>query len=103
MTEVVADTTPQLGGNLDTNSHNILIDNDHFIADENGNEQIIFNTTSSAVNQFDVTNAATGNAPEISATGGDTNISLKLTPKGSGQVLLDGNVGVESGVIDFGS
>jgi len=101
LTEVVADTTPQLGGNLDTNSHNILIDDAHFIADENGNEQIIFQTTASAVNQIDVTNAATGNAPEISATGGDTNISLKLTPKGSGQVLLDGNVGVESGVIDL--
>ncbi len=101
LTEVVADTTPQLGGNLDTNSHNILIDDAHFIADENGNEQIIFQTTASAVNQIDVTNAATGNAPEISATGGDTNISLKLTPKGSGQVLLDGNVGIESGTIDL--
>ena len=101
LTEVVADTSPQLGGNLDTNSHNILIDDAHFIADENGNEQIIFQTTASAVNQIDVTNAATGNSPEISATGGDTNISLKLTPKGSGQVLLDGNVGIESGTIDL--
>ena len=101
ISNVVEDTSPQLGANLDTNSHNILIDDAHFIADENGNEQIIFQTTSSAVNQFDVTNAATGNAPEISATGGDTNISLKITPKGSGQVLLDGNVGVESGVIDL--
>ena len=101
ITDVVADTSPQLGGNLDTNSHNILIDNDHFIADENGNEQIIFNTTSSAVNQFEVTNSATGNSPELSATGGDTNISLKITPKGSGQVLLDGNVGIESGTIDL--
>ena len=101
ITDVVADTTPQLGGNLDTNSHNILIDDAHFIADENGNEQIIFQTTASAVNQFDVTNAATGNSPELSATGGDTNISLKITPKGSGQVLLDGNVGVESGLIDL--
>jgi len=101
ITDVVADTSPQLGGNLDTNSHNILIDDAHFIADENGNEQIIFQTTASAVNQFDVTNAATGNAPELSATGGDTNIDLKITPKGSGQVLLDGNVGVESGLIDL--
>ena len=58
ITDVVADTSPQLGGNLDTNSHNILIDDAHFIADENGNEQIIFKTTSSAVNQFDVTNSA---------------------------------------------
>ena len=101
LTEVLADTSPQLGGNLDTNSHNILIDDAHFIADENGNEQIIFQTTASAVNQFDITNAATGNAPELSATGGDTNISLKITPKGSGQVVLDGNVGVESGLIDL--
>jgi len=101
LTEVLADTSPQLGGNLDTNSHNILIDDAHFIADENGNEQIIFQTTASAVNQFDITNAATGNAPELSATGDDTNISLKITPKGSGQVVLDGNVGVESGVIDL--
>ena len=101
ISNVVEDTTPQLGGNLDTNSHNILIDDAHFIADENGNEQIIFQTTSSAVNQFDVTNAATGNAPELSATGDDTNISLKITPKGSGQVLLDGNVGIESGLIDL--
>ena len=98
---IVQDTTPQLGGNLDTNSHNILIDDAHFIADENGNEQIIFQTTSSAVNQIDVTNAATGNSPEISATGDDTNVSLKITPKGSGQVVLDGNVGIESGLIDL--
>jgi hypothetical protein len=101
LSNVVEDTSPQLGGSLDTNSQNILIDDAHFIADENGNEQIIFQTTSSAVNQFDITNAATGNSPEISATGGDTNISLKITPKGSGQVLLDGNVGVESGLIDL--
>ena len=101
ISNIVEDTSPQLGGDLDTNSANILIDDAHFIADENGNEQIIFQTTSSAVNQFDITNAATGNAPEISATGGDTNIDLKLTPKGSGQVIIDGNVGIDTGVIDL--
>jgi hypothetical protein len=99
--EVANDTTPQLGGNLDTNSHNILIDDAHFIADENGNEQIIFQTTSSAVNQLDVTNAATGSGPTISSTGGDTNINLNLTPKGSGVVLIDGQVGIEAGIIDL--
>ena len=101
LSNIVEDTSPQLGGNLDTNSHNLLIDDAHFIADENGNEQIIFQTTSSAVNQIDVTNAATGNSPEVAATGDDTNISLKLTPKGTGQIVLDGNVGIESGVIDL--
>ena len=99
--DLLNDTTPQLGGNLDTNSHNILIDDAHFIGDENGNEQIIFQTTSSAVNQIDVTNAATGSGPTISSTGGDSNINLNLTPKGSGVVMIDGNVGIDSGTIDL--
>jgi hypothetical protein len=60
------------------------------INDTNVNEQIKFTTTASAVNEFTITNAATGNAPEISATGGDTNIDLKITPKGSGKINLDG-------------
>ena len=118
ISDVVDDTSPQLGGNLDTNSHNILIDDAHFIADENSNEQIIFQTTSSAVNQFDITNAATGNAPSISATGDDSNIDLALIPKGTGEtkvgtgsadatitssgahnLILDTNSGTNSGVI----
>jgi hypothetical protein len=60
------------------------------INDNNGNEEIIFTTTASAVNELTIANAATGNAPEISATGGDTNIDLKLTPKGTGKLNLDG-------------
>ena len=59
---------------------------DGFIADANGNELIIFNTTSSAVNQLEITNSATGNGVEISTSGGDTNINLVLSPKGSGTV-----------------
>ena len=89
--DVVDDTSPQLGGDLDTNSFNIAFDDAHGINDENGNEQIIFQTTSSAVNQFDITNAATGNAPSISATGGDTNISLNLVAKGTGSVQSNGS------------
>jgi hypothetical protein len=66
------------------------IANGGFVADANGNEQIIFTTTASAVNELTVVNSATSNAPEISSTGGDTNIDLKITPKGSGNVVLDG-------------
>ena len=51
--------------------------------------------------QFDFTNAATGSGPTISSTGGDTNINLNLTPKGSGVVMIDGNVGIDSGTIDL--
>jgi len=88
--DIVEDTSPQLGGNLDANGNNILIDNANFIGDESGNEQVKFATTASAVNELTVTNAATGNAPNISATGGDTNIDLNLTPKGIGRTTLNG-------------
>ena len=99
ISNVVEDTSPQLGANLDTNSHNILIDDAHFIGDENGNEQIIFQTTSSAVNQFDVTNAATGNPPSIKATGGDSNIDFNISAKGTGHVTVLGDT--NSGAIQF--
>ena len=88
--DVVDDTSPQLGGDLDTNDFNIAFDDAHGINDENGNEQIVFQTTSSAVNQLDITNAATGNAPSIQATGGDSNISLKVGPKGTGLIEVLG-------------
>jgi len=85
--DLLNDTSPQLGGNLDTNSHNILIDDAHFIGDENGLEQIIFQTTASAVNELEVTNAATGNPPILGASG-ETNVDLHIKPKGSGEVVI---------------
>jgi len=60
-----------------------------FIADANGNELILLQTTTSAVNELEITNAATGNAVQIATTGGDTNIDLKISPKGSGVVDVD--------------
>ena len=86
-TELSGDSTPQLGGNLDTNSHNILIDDAHFIGDENGLEQIIFQTTGSAVNELEVTNAATGDPPILGASG-ETNVGLHLKPKGTGETII---------------
>ena len=50
ISNIVEDTSPQLGGDLDTNSFNIAFDDAHGINDENGNQQIVFQTTSSAVN-----------------------------------------------------
>ena len=90
LANISEDTTPQLGGDLDANGNDILIDGGNFIGDESGNEQIKFATTASAVNEISVTNAATTNPPAISATGGDTNIDLNLTPKGIGRVTLNG-------------
>ena len=86
-TELANDGSPQLGANLDTNSHNILIDDAHFIGDESGNEQIIFQTTGSAVNELEVTNASTGNPPILGASG-ETNVGLHIKPKGSGETII---------------
>ena len=97
---VVEDTTPQLGGMLDVNG-NALGDGTL--------ELIKFSETASAVNEFTVKNAATGNAPELQATGDDTNIDIKLVPKGTGDVVV-GAVSVkftnwtiteDSGVLKF--
>ena len=118
ITDVVDDTSPQLGGNLDTNSFNIIVDDAHGITDESSNEQLFFSTTSSAVNYLNVTNAATGNDPKLSALGDDSNIDLAISPKGSGEVvvgtgaaaatittsgahdlILDTNSGTDSGTI----
>jgi len=60
-----------------------------FIADANGNEQIIFQTTASAVNELEVTNAATGGGVTV-GTSGETNVDLLLVAKGSGVVKADG-------------
>lgn len=59
------------------------------IEDHNGNEVLKAGPgTASAVNEVTVTNAATGNAPTIEPTGGDTNISLDLKAKGTGLLNL---------------
>ena len=61
---------------------------DQPIADSSGNELIKVVKVASAVNEITVTNAATGNAPSVTATGGDTNIPLLFTGKGTGKVRV---------------
>jgi hypothetical protein len=80
-TDLINDTTPQLGGQLDVNG---------FALGDGTLELLKFIETASAVNEVTITNAATANAPEISSTGDDTNVDIKITPKGSGNVVLDG-------------
>ena len=60
------------------------------IDDTNGNQEIIFTATASAVNELTVANAATGNNPNITASGDDTNIGINFTPKGTGAVTFNG-------------
>ena len=78
--DLVNDTTPQLGGMLDVNGNAI---------GDGTLELLKFSETGSAVNEFTITNAATGNNPVLSATGGDTNVGLEFTAKGSGFIKFN--------------
>ena len=59
-----------------------------FIADANGNELIMLQTTSSAVNQLEITNAASGGSVVVGASGDDSNIDIDISPKGTGEVNI---------------
>jgi hypothetical protein len=83
--DIVGDTSPQLGGDLDTNSFNIKLDDAHGIFDDDNNEQLIFQKTASAVNFAELTNSATGNDVGLAVDGTDTNVGLSLSTKGTGK------------------
>ena len=69
------------------------------ILDTNGNELSKVTATSSAVNEFTLANAATGNGPRLSVTGDDSNIDLDLLAKGTGHVTVRGDT--NSGAIQL--
>jgi hypothetical protein len=56
------------------------------INDENGNEQIKFETTANAVNEITIKNNIAGQSPQVKANGEDTNIDISFLPKGAGRV-----------------
>lgn len=60
------------------------------VNDTNGNELLKVTATGSAVNELTLANAATGNNPSFTASGGDTNIGINLVPKGTGEVQIAG-------------
>ena len=65
------------------------------ILDANGNEQLILTPVSSAVNYLTITNSATGNPLLLNALGTDTNIDVKIVPKGSGKVQITGDLQID--------
>jgi hypothetical protein len=64
------------------------------ILDSNENELVKGTATASAVNEINVTNAATGNGATISASGDDTDIDLNIEAKGTGVVNTSGDLTV---------
>ena len=63
------------------------------ILDTNGNELALLTATGSAVNEFTIANASTGNGPTLSATG-ETNVGINISPKGTG-VLKSGSAAIK--------
>ena len=96
LTDLSSDYSPQLSADLDCNGQDIIMDSSNSIQDDSNNEYIKMAKTASAVNEVTVTNAATGNAPNLSATGDDTNIDLNLTPKGYGRATFNGQGKIQS-------
>jgi hypothetical protein len=63
---------------------------DVLLANDNGVAMAARAIDAAAVNFLQVRSRATGLAPDIIAAGPDSNISLRLGPKGAGAVVLDG-------------
>ena len=86
---VVEDTTPQLGGQLDVNGNAI---------GDGTLELLTFTEDASAVNHVNIENEATSAGPIISAAGDDANIDLNLNGKATGNVVLRDGTDVTKGL-----
>jgi hypothetical protein len=80
LSNVLGDTEPQLGGQLDVNGNAI---------GDGTRELLTFTEDGSAVNHINIENEATGGGPIIRSTGTDTNVDLNLQTKGSGDINLE--------------
>ena len=87
ISNVVEDTTPQLGGMLDVNGQAI---------GDGTRELLTFTEDASAVNHVNIENEATGSGPIISAVGDDANIDLNLGAKGTGQIKPSSDINMNS-------
>ncbi len=78
--DLVADTTPQLGGNLDVNGNDI-------VSTSNANIDLVPNGTGDVTLQADTVQI------------GDSNANATLTTNGTGDLILNTNAGTNSGNI----
>jgi hypothetical protein len=85
-----SDASPSLG--ITSKGSGSLV----FFTNSSAQRQFRVSHTGSAVNYIDVTGSAAGQAPILSVTGTDNNIDLALTPKGTGVVVVNTNLGITS-------
>jgi hypothetical protein len=89
---VVEDTTPQLGGQLDVNGYAL---------GDGTLELLTFTEVGSAANQINITNATIGNSPILGVAGDAADISLILQAKGAGYVRCENPFKLGTGVNIF--
>lgn len=79
--------TPTLGVAKATS---IQFPQDGQLIDPNGNVYVTFQEVTGAINNVEIGNSATGNAPFVSAVGVDTNVTLALNGQGTGGAAIKG-------------
>lgn len=70
------------------------------LADANDNAFLVSATTASAVNHFQLTNAATAGTPVLEVIGTDANVGMDIKAKGSGQLALQTPGGSDAVTVD---
>lgn len=86
---VVEDTTPQWGGQVDNNGQAI---------GDGTRELLAFVEDPAAVNHIEIENNASTLAPIIRSTGDDANVSLSIATKGTGTIQASANVNVTGNI-----
>ena len=93
--EIVNDLSPQLGGNLDMNNHNLILgSNTDGIIDNNSNIILSFDTSSTIEEYIYLTNSnlyTSNNIPTITVNGTETDIDIQIESKNDGDVILASN------------
>jgi len=82
ISNLVEDSSPQLGGMLDVNTYTL---------GDGTRELLSFIEDGSAVNHIEIENNATGSPSILRATGDDTDVDLRLEAKGAGGLTFEGS------------
>jgi len=101
LANIVEDTTPQLGGNLDTNSQNIIIDDNHGILDDSNNEMLWFQKTTTATNHAEFVNASVlSQAVILRSAGSTSNMGFTIQTQGTGNFRVTDDGGDEMFMVE---
>ena len=86
--ELIQDSSPQLGADLDCNGYDIQFDDSTGIEDDSGNKTLLFGKTTSATTYAKITNNATGTTGPLLEAAGETNVDLRLAAAGTGDIKV---------------